>query len=105
MANAFDVAVGAMFRDPNMAMAATYRAGGTGDPVVVRVVRVDPEPVFTVGGAPIPNNGLMLEVMASVLPDVAEGDTFETDIGTFRVQAEPVGEADGLIWRLDVIKL
>ena len=105
MANAFDIAIGAMFRDPNVAMSATYRAGGTGSPVVVRVVRIDPEPVFTVGGAPIVNNGLMLEVMASVLPNVAEGDVFETDIGNFKVQAEPTGEADGLIWRLDVVKL
>ncbi len=102
MSNAFDIGVAAMFRDPNVAMAALYRRAGTGAPVAVRAVRVEPEPVFNVNGTRIVNDGFALEVVAADLPVVTEGDTFEIGAALYRVQAAPVSQGDGLIWRVDV---
>ncbi len=105
MPNAFDIGVAAMFRDPNVAQAATYRQGGVGTPVVVRAVRVEPEAVFNVNGTRVVNDGFALEVVAADLPAVAEGDTFEIGADLYRVQAAPVSQGDGLIWRVDVVPL
>jgi hypothetical protein len=33
---------------------------------------------------------------------VTEGDTFEIGAALYRVQAAPVSQGDGLIWRVDV---
>lgn len=102
---AFDIAVGAMFRDPNVARAATWRVAGTGAPQPIRVISIDPDPVFQLSGARVANDGVVLEVVAADVVGIAEGDTIAVGATTYRVQAQPLRQADGLIWRLDVSEL
>jgi hypothetical protein len=74
--NAFDVAMAALVADPNLGVEAVYRQGGTGAPIVVRVLRSSPDRGADAFGTEILSATDILSVAIAVLPDLAAGDSF-----------------------------
>jgi hypothetical protein len=99
--SAFDLAVEDLFADPNIAKPATYRVGGIGDGISVRVITRQPDRDIEFGDISIHTATTVFEIMVSALPYPAEGDTITMDGETFIIQGEPRRDAERLIWRLD----
>ena len=99
---AFDMAVQALFGDPNIAEAALWRVGGVGPGRAISVIRTQPQPEFDIGGVKISNEGALFDVPAGMAPTIDENDTIETAGIVYVIQAPPVRTMDGRIWRLDV---
>ena len=98
----FDVAVQALFADPNIAEQALWRPGGAGPGVPVSIIRTPPQPEFDIGGVKLVQDGMMFDVSAGMAPTIDENDTIETAGIVYVIQAPPVRTMDGRIWRLDV---
>lgn len=101
MVNAFAVAVAAIFRDPNMARDAIWRAGGTGAPVPVRVIRSQPDVAVGFGGATVLSDSVVLQLRVADVPDLAAGDTVMSEAVLYRVAGEPARDAHRLLWRAE----
>jgi hypothetical protein len=99
--SAFDLAVEDLFADPNIAKPATYRVGGIGDGISVRVITRQPDQEIEFGDISIHTATTIFEIMVSAVPTPAEGDTITMDDETFVIQGEPKRDAERLIWRLD----
>ena len=98
----FEAAVQALFADPNLAEDALWRPGGTGPGVAIRIIRIQPQPIFDIGGAKLVQDGTAFDVPAGSAPTIDEADTIEIGGQVYRVQAPPVSSMDGRVWRLDV---
>ena len=99
--SAFDLAIEDLFADPNIAKTATYRAGGNGDGISVRVIARQPDRDIEFGDISIHTATTIFEIMVSALPDPTESDSITMDGETFIIQGEPRRDAERLIWRLD----
>ena len=98
----FDVAVRALFADPNIAETALWRQAGAGAGLPVAVIRVRPAQEFDIGGAKLVNDAILFDVSAGMAPTIDENDTIETGGTIYTVQAPPIRTMDSRIWRLDV---
>lgn len=98
----FAAAVQALFADPNLAEDALWRPGGAGPGVAIRIIRIQPQPVFDIGGAKLVQDGTAFDVPAGLAPTIDEADTIETAGIVYIIQAPPLRTMDGRIWRLDV---
>ena len=98
----FDAALEALFADPNLAEDALWRPGGTGPGQPIRIIRVQPQPLFDIGGAKLVRDGTIFDVPVALAPTIDEADTIEAGGRVYRVQAPPVRSMDGLVCRLDV---
>ncbi len=74
--NAFADAMAVLVADPNLGAEAVYRQGGTGTPVVLRVLRSSPDRVADAFGTEILSTTDILSVAIAQLPDLAAGDSF-----------------------------
>ena len=99
---AFSDALDRLFTDPHLSAGATYRAGGTGTPKTVRVILRRPDRLDTFGATAIVSETLIADVRVGEVPALAEGDTFEIDGTTYRVQGEPVRGAGRLWWTAEL---
>jgi len=74
--NAFAAAMAALVADGHLGIDAVYRAGGTGSPITVRVVRSSPDVTASVFDASVVQATDVLTVPTASLSDAAPGDTF-----------------------------
>lgn len=101
--DAFASAIDDLFADPNLARGATYRAGGAGDGMIVRVISRRPDQVLDFGETRVHTATTLFEVRVSEVPAPAAGDTLAIDGETFVIQGEPVRDAERLVWTLDTV--
>lgn len=97
--NALEMALEALFSDPNLGSDALWRAGGAGDGAAVRVIRKRPDQVVGFGDnrAVVPPT-VLIDVRRTEVPMPASGDTVEIEGETFAVIATPTIDAERLIW-------
>lgn len=96
--DAFAAATDALFADPNMARAATWRAGGAGAGISVRVVTRRPDQVVGFGDSRAILPTLLIDVRRSEISDPGSGDTVEVDSEIFEVIATPTIDGLRLVW-------
>lgn len=96
--SAIDLAIAAVFADPNIGMDVVYRAGGVGS-AVIRAVERAPDEDKGFYDARVKINGIRLDVQVA---DVAQPTTADlVDIGTKTYKVgEFKAESRRLIWRL-----
>jgi hypothetical protein len=99
---AFASATSALFRDPNIAVDALYRPGGIGSGVPIRVIRSAPDQVAAFGEGRFVTDTVLITVCVADAPDLASGDTIEADGVLLEVRADPVRDADRLVWSAEV---
>lgn len=102
---AFSAAIDAIFRDPNMAADAVFRACGSMTEVPCRVVQVMPDTVADYGAATIVSDSMRIDVRVSEIPAPTEGAQFTIDGEVFEVQGAPQRDRLRLAWRIDLVPL
>jgi hypothetical protein len=100
--NAIAAAVDVLFADPNIGKDATWRAGGAGGGILVRVVFRAPDQVANFGGGRFVAAVRFVDVRITEVPSLQAGDTFEIASITYVVQGEPLADDDNLIWTAEV---
>jgi hypothetical protein len=89
----------ALAADPNIGATATYRAGGTGAPVLLRVVRSAPDRLGDAFGTSVIQASDVLTVAIAVLPAIETDDTFTLGADLLIVQ-HAERDAAGIAWRV-----
>jgi hypothetical protein len=102
---AFDVAAHATFADRNLAEDALHRAGGTGGGTVTRAIRRAPDQVSGFNDARFLSDTILLDMPTASVPLLARGDTIEIGASIYEVRADPVRDADRLIWTAEAREL
>ncbi len=97
--SAFAAAMDALVADPNIGAAASYRAGGTGPPVFLRVVRSAPDRLGDAFGTSVIQASDVLTVAIAVLPTVNADDTFAIGADLLTV-THAERDAAGIAWRV-----
>jgi hypothetical protein len=100
--NAFATAMDRIFADRNMAVDATWFAGGTGPGIAIKVIRKSPDEVTPFGAGRILSETTALEVRVSDAPSPASGDFIRIGTEDFVVQGEPKRDREQLIWTLNL---
>lgn len=95
---AFTAAATAMFRDPNIAVDALYRPGGTGAGVSIRVVFSSPDQLAAFGEGRFVTDTVLIAVRVADAPDLAESDTVEINGSLYTIRSAPIRDADRLVW-------
>ena len=95
---AFAIAATALFRDPNIAVDALYRPGGTGAGVSIRVVFSSPDQIAAFGEGRFVTDTVLIAVRVADAPDLAESDTVEIEGTLYTIRGAPVRDADRLVW-------
>jgi hypothetical protein len=99
--NAFATAMNVIFADANMAVDATWFAGGTGPSIAVRVIRKSPDEITPFGAARILSETTMLDARVADMPSPAPGDIVRIGVEDFILQGEPKLDRERLIWTLN----
>ncbi|WP_242534833.1 head-tail joining protein [Roseococcus suduntuyensis] len=89
----------ALAADPNIGTTATYRTGGTGAPVLLRVLRSSPDRLGDAFGTSVIQASDILTVAIAVLPSAEADDTFTLGADTLTVQ-HAERDAAGIAWRV-----
>lgn len=97
--SAFGAAMDALAADPNIGADATYRGGGVGTPILLRVVRSAPDRLGDTFGTSVIQASDVLTVAIAVLPTVDAGDTFTLGADILTVQ-HAERDAAGIAWRV-----
>lgn len=100
--NAFAAGINAIFRDPNMAKHAFYRAGGEGIGVPVRVIFRAPDRVASFGEGRFVTDTHFIDVRVSDVPNLEMGDTFDIGDLAYEVRSDPVRDREQLCWSAEV---
>lgn len=95
----FDEALAVLAADPNLGVAATYRAGGTGAPVSLRVLRSSPDRLAGAFDTALLQATDVLAVGSAALPGLAAGDTFTIGAEVLTVESAE-RDAAGVAWRV-----
>lgn len=96
---AFDAALAVLAADPNLGTSATYRAGGTGAPVLLRVLRSSPDRLADGFGTGILQATDILTVPLAALPAIEPGDSFTLGADVLTVDSAE-RDAAGVAWRV-----
>lgn len=96
---AFDAALAVLAADPNLGTNATYRAGGTGAGVPLRVLRSSPDRVADAFGTGILQATDILTVPLAALPAIEPGDSFTLGADLLTVDSAE-RDAAGVAWRV-----
>lgn len=64
---------------------------------------IEPDEVVGVGFVKAHTDTHLMKIRISDAPDLAVGDTIETDAATYRVHTEPVKDIHNLVWSVDVL--
>lgn len=100
----FAAATDALFTDPNIARVATWRAGGAGAGIAVRVITRRPDQVGSFGDSRAVLPTMLIDVRRSEVSEPASGDTVEipgSGPGTgdlFEIIATSMADSLGLVW-------
>ncbi len=85
--------------DSNIGTDASYRAAGTGAPLLLRVARSVPDRLVDAFGTSVLQASDVLVVAIALLPAVAAGDTFTIGSDLLSVQ-HAERDAAGVAWRV-----
>jgi hypothetical protein len=94
----FGAATDSLFADPNIARDATWRAGGAGAGISVRVVTRRPDQVVGFGDSRAVLPTMLIDVRRSEVLEPASGDTVEIDGDLFEIIATAIADSLGLVW-------
>ncbi|QLH38159.1 MAG: hypothetical protein HWD60_03140 [Defluviicoccus sp.] len=97
----FEVAVDALFADPNMTVVGLYRAGSSDGAVEVRLIRRQPDRVGTFEQTRLVAETAVFDLRVSDIAAPAEGDTIEVDGDLFIIQGAPLRDAERLVWTIE----
>jgi hypothetical protein len=97
--SAFDGAMAALLADPHLGVDALYRAGGTGSPVALRVLRTSPDRIVSGFDTEIVGASDILSVPISLLPNLAPGDSFAIGADLLTV-SHATRDGSGTAWRV-----
>ncbi|HEV7266495.1 MAG TPA: hypothetical protein VGN83_16470 [Falsiroseomonas sp.] len=95
----FDDALAVLAADLNLGIEATYRAGGSGAPVSLRVLRSSPDRVVDAFDTPILRATDVLTVGLALLPAIEADDTFIIGADLLTVDSAEQ-DAAGVAWRV-----
>jgi hypothetical protein len=98
----FAAAIAAIFADPNIGEEALWRAGGTGAPVSVRVVRRRGDRIGSWNEGRFATDSDILEVPTAQVAALAAGDTFQIGAAIFEIAGEPLRDPERLVWTAQV---
>ena len=98
----FDLALRALYTDPNISVDGLWRPQTSSEAYPVRLIRLSPQSEFDIAGMKISTDSIAFEIPFGFAPTIDEGDHIETGEGIYVVQAPPAKIMDGKIWRLDV---
>lgn len=96
-------ALATIFSNPIMARDATLFPGGTGTGTPVRVIARLPDDVTTFAGARVWSETLIVDMLVSTAPGLAEGDQLNLDGTVYVVQGAPVRDAERQIWTAELV--
>ncbi|WP_373354078.1 hypothetical protein [Pseudoroseicyclus sp. CXY001] len=91
-----------MFADPNMAVDATFYAGGSSEGIAVRIIRSSPDIERGFAGTQIVTGDFEIEVMKAAVPALGTNDVFEVGDERLVIAGAPLSDAEGLVWRAPV---
>jgi len=95
-------ATDALFADPNIARDATWRAGGAGAGIPVRVISRRPDQVVGFGDSRAILPTMLIDVRRSEVSEPGSGDTVEIDGEVFEIIATPTIDSLQLVWTCEV---
>ena len=95
---AFAAAISAIFRDRNMAQDALYRAGGSGEPIPVRVIKRAPDRFASFGEGRFVAEAVLIDVQITDVAQLERGDTIEIGSEVFEVRSDPVRDSERMVW-------
>lgn len=98
----FEAALGRIFGNPSMAVAAVWISAATSEERTVRVIRRAPDRITEFGAGRFVSDTMMVDVRVSDLPDPRPGDLIVIGVDSFTIQGEPVCDRERLIWTLDM---
>ncbi|CAA7626615.1 hypothetical protein [Magnetospirillum sp. SS-4] len=99
--SAFADAIDDLFADPHLACTVTYRPGGAGYGVSVRVIAGRKDQISEFSDISVVSATARFDVRVSDVPNPAEGDTIALDGETFVVQGEPIRDTERLVWTVN----
>lgn len=99
--NAFAAAMDVLFEDQNMAIDATYMAGGVGTQLAVRVIRKAPDQLAQFSSGRFVVDSIFLDVRVAEVASPTTGDFVEIDGETYIVISAPTRDRERLVWTLE----
>jgi hypothetical protein len=100
--NVFAAAMGRIYANPCMAVAALWISATTSEETPIRVIRRAPDRITEFGAARFVSDTMMVDVRVSDLPDPRPGDLIVIGADSFTIQGEPVRDRERLFWTLDL---
>ena len=98
----FEAALGRIFANPSVAVAAVWISAATSEERPIRVIRRAPDRITEFGAGRFVSDTMMVDVRASDLPDPRPGDLLVIGVDSFILQGEPIRDRERLIWTLDL---
>jgi hypothetical protein len=98
----FEAALGRIFGNPSMAVAAVWISAATSEERTVRVMRRATDRITEFGAGRFVSDTMMVDVRVSDLPEPRSGDLLVIGADSFILQGEPVRDRERLIWTLDL---
>lgn len=98
----FEAALGRIFGNPSMAVAAVWISATTSEERTVRVIRRAPDRITEFGAGRFVSDTMMVDVRVSDLPNPRPGDLLVIDADSFILLGEPLRDRERLIWILDL---
>ena len=95
---AFDLAVDSLFADPNLAVDAFLRLGGTGMAQAIRVIWAVPDRFASFGEGRFVVDTVLLNIRLADAPVLSAGDTVEIAGQLHEIRGAPSRDTDRLVW-------
>ena len=95
---AFDLATDSLFNDPNLAVDALLRLGGSGAAETIRVIRAMPDRFASFGEGRFVVDTVLLNIRLADAPVLSAGDTVEIAGQLYEVRGTPTRDSDRLVW-------
>ena len=94
--SAFDNALAALHKDPNLSRSALYRAGGAGAGVSVRLIWGEPKKEEDFAQTGVVQKDIKADVRLADVADPKAGDTIEIGGNLYTVATAPTKDTEGL---------
>lgn len=98
----FEAALGRIFGNPSMAVAAVWISATTSEECPIRVIRRAPDRITEFGAGRFVSDTMMVDVRVSDLPEPRSGDLLVIGADSFILQGEPIRDRERLVWTLDL---
>ena len=98
----FEAALGRIFGNTSIAVAAVWISATTSEERPIRVIRGAPDRITEFGAGRFVSDTMMVDAQVSDLPDPRPGDLLVIGTDSFTIQGEPVRDRERLIWSLDL---